>query len=84
MGCTQRECTISSEIVTKYRDMFEARISAGAKEKPPTEASGKPDAEIIFSWSYDMEDHAKMFGKILRTCESDYSGICQSHNAMHG
>ena len=30
LGCTQRECTISSEIVTKYRVMFEARISAGA------------------------------------------------------
>ena len=59
LRCTQRDCTIRSEIVTKYRDMFEARISAGAKEKLPTEASGKPDADIIFSWSYYMEDHAK-------------------------
>ena len=47
LGCTQRKCTISSEIVTKYRDMFESRISAGAKEKLHTEASGKTDAEII-------------------------------------
>ena len=38
LGCTQIEGTISSEIVTKYRDMFEARISAGAKEKLPTRA----------------------------------------------
>ena len=27
-------------MATKYRDTFEARISAGAKEKLPTEASG--------------------------------------------
>ena len=33
LGCTQRECTISNDIVTNYRDMFESRISAGAKEK---------------------------------------------------
>ena len=32
--------------------MFESR---GAKEKLPTRASGKPDAETISSWSYDME-----------------------------
>ena len=25
LECTQRECTISNEMVTKYRDMFEAR-----------------------------------------------------------
>ena len=59
LGCTQRECTISDEIVTKYRDMFQARISAGAKEKLPIRASGKLDAEIISSWSCDMEGHAK-------------------------
>ena len=33
LGCTQRECTISNDIVINYRDMFEARISAGGKEK---------------------------------------------------
>ena len=36
--------------LTKYREMFEVRISAAAKEKTPTRASGK---------SYDMENHAK-------------------------
>ena len=50
--------------MTKYRDTFESRISAGAKEN--YEASWKPDAEIISSWSYDMEG---MCGKILRICE---------------
>ena len=34
LGCTQRECTISNDTVTNYRDMFESRISSGAKEKP--------------------------------------------------
>ena len=33
LGCTQRECTIRNDIVTKYRDVFESRISAGAKRK---------------------------------------------------
>ena len=55
LGCTQRECTINCEIETNYRDMFESRISAGAKEKLPTWASGKPDTEIISSRSYDVE-----------------------------
>ena len=47
--------------------MFEARISAGAKEKLPTGASGKPDAETISSWSYNMEGHAKKC--VERYCE---------------
>ena len=67
LGCTQRECTRSNDIVTNYRDMFESRISAGAKEKLPTGASGKPDAEAISSWSYDMEGHAKKC--VERYCE---------------
>ena len=54
LGCTQRECQISNDIVANFRDMFEPRISAGAKEKLPTRASGKPDAETISSWSYDI------------------------------
>ena len=59
LGCTQRECKISKDVVANHRDMFESRISAGAKEKLPIRASGKPDAETISSWSYHMEGHAK-------------------------
>ena len=59
LGCTQRECQISKNIVANYRDMFEARSSAGAQEKLPARASGKPDAEITSSWSYDMKGRAK-------------------------
>ena len=64
--CTQRQCEISKDIVTNYKDMFESRISAGAKEKLPTRASGKPD-ETIYSCSYDMEGHAKKC--VERYCE---------------
>ena len=46
-------------VMILYRDMFESRIFAGAKEKLPTRASGKLDAETISSWSYDMESHVK-------------------------
>ena len=54
LGCTQRQCETSKDIVANYRDMFESRISAGAEEKLPTRASEKPDAETISSWSSDM------------------------------
>ena len=59
LGCTQRECQIRNDTVANHRDMFESRISAGAREKLPTRASGKSDAETISSWSYDMEGNAK-------------------------
>ena len=74
LGCTRRECQISKEIVDNYRNMFESRISAGATDKlPETKATGKPDAETISSWSYDMEGHARKCVEIER-----------SRNAMHG
>ena len=70
LSCSPRECTISNEIVTNYRNMFEARIYAGAKEKLPTRVSGKLDAEIISCWSHDMEGHTKKcVEKKLRTGE---------------
>ena len=33
LGCTQRECQISKDIVDNFKNMFESRISAGAMEK---------------------------------------------------
>ena len=68
LGCTQRECQISKDIVENYRSMFESRISAGATEKlPETKAMMKLDAETISSWSCDMEGHAKKC--VERYCE---------------
>ena len=53
LGCTQRQCEISRDIVDNYRTMFESTISAGATEKTCQENL------CISSWSYDMEGHAK-------------------------
>ena len=71
LGCTQRECQISKNIVDKYRSMFESRISAGTKEKlPETKATGKLDAETnIFLVLRHGRSCEEMRGKILRTCE---------------
>ena len=33
LGCTQRECQTSKDIVDNYRSMFESRISAGSSRK---------------------------------------------------
>ena len=68
LGCTQRECQISKDIVDNYRSMFESRIFAGATEKlSETKATEKPDAETISSWSCDTEGHAKKC--VERYCE---------------
>ena len=64
LGCTQRECPTSKDIVDNYRNMFESKLSAVATEKLP--CSAKPDANIS-SWSYDMEGHAKKC--VERYCE---------------
>ena len=44
LGCTQRECETSKDIVDNYRNIFDSRISAGGKEKLP--CSGKLGADI--------------------------------------
>ena len=62
LGCTQRHCEISKDIVDNYRTMFESRISAGGVEKLPF-----PQNLRISSWSYDMEGHAKKC--VERYCE---------------
>ena len=62
LGCTQRQCEISKEIVDNYRTMFESRISAGRTEKLPYSQNLR-----ISSWSCDMEGHAKKC--VERYCE---------------
>ena len=54
LGCTQRQCEISKDVVDNYRTMFESRISAGGLEKLPF-----PQNLRISSWSYDIAGHAK-------------------------
>ena len=53
LGCTQRQGEMSKDIVDNYRTMFESWISAGSRE---ITMLGKSS---YFSWSYDMEGHAK-------------------------
>ena len=62
LGCTQRQCEISKDIVDTHRTMFESRITAGRTEKLPCSENLS-----ISSWSYDMEVHAKKC--VERYCE---------------
>ena len=62
LGCTQRHCEISKDIVDTYRAMFESRISTGETEKLPYSKNFR-----ISSWSHDMEGHAKKC--VERYCE---------------
>ena len=81
LGCTQRECQMGEDIVDICTSMFASRISAGAGEKlPETKVTGKPDAETICSWSYDMEGHAKKC--VERCCE--FAKKTTQRNAMLG
>ena len=54
LGCTQRQCEISKDIVDNHRTMFESIISAGATEKLLCSENLR-----ISSWSCEMERHAK-------------------------
>ena len=54
LGCTQRQCEISKDIVDNYRTTFESRISAERKEKLPFSQNLR-----ISSRSYDMKGHAQ-------------------------
>ena len=62
LGCTQRQCGKSKDIVDNYRTMFESRIPTVRVEKLPL-----PQNLRISSWSYDMEGHTKKF--VERFCE---------------
>ena len=46
LGCTQRECETSKDIVENCRNMFESRISAGTEEK--LFCSVKPESRHFF------------------------------------
>ena len=62
LGCTQRQCEISKDIVDNYTAMFESRISAGGTEKLTYSENFR-----ISSGSYDMEGHPKKC--VERYCE---------------
>ena len=62
LGCTQRQCEVSQDIVDNYRAMFESRISAVGLEKLSFSENFR-----ISTWSYDMVGHAKKC--VERYCE---------------
>ena len=62
LGCTQRQCQTSKDIVDNHRTMFESRISACGAEKQPF-----PQNLRISSWSYEKEGQAKKC--VERYCE---------------
>ena len=73
LGCTQRQCEISKDIVDNNRTMFESRISAGGTEKLPHFENLR-----FSSWSYDMEGHAKKW--VERYCEIANKTTQQHYN----
>ena len=62
LGCSQRQCEMSKDIVDNCRTMFESRISAGGTEKLLCSEN-----ICISLWFYDMEGHAKQC--VERYCE---------------
>ena len=79
LGCTQRQCEISKDIVDNYRAVFESRISAGGTEKLPYSEHFR-----ISSWSYDVEGRAKKC--VERYCElanRTTQQLYKSINSMH-
>ena len=56
LGCTQRECQTTKDIIDNYRNIFDYKISAGATEKL---LYSEELGANIFVWFYDMAGHAK-------------------------
>ena len=71
LGCTQRQCEISKDMVDNCRTMLEFRISSGTTEKLRCSENLRTS-----SWSYDMEGHAKKCGE--RCCE-----LANKTSSMH-
>ena len=78
LGCTQRQCEISIDIVDNYRPMFESRISEGGAEKLPCSGNFR-----ISSWSYDMEGHAEKCVERHRELANKTTATLQSICSMH-
>ena len=64
LGCTQRECETSKEIVNNLQKYVRIQNFCRSNRKIP--GLRKSDANIS-AWSYDMEGHAKKY--VERYCE---------------
>ena len=63
LGCTERECQISEDIVDNYKILFESRISAGAlekyqKRKPQGNLMPKRYLRGLVTWKVTWKDIA--------------------------
>ena len=74
LGCAQRECKTSKDIVDNYRILFESRMSAGGIEKILHSEKSKAN---ISSWSCDIEGPAKKY--VERYCELANTTTQQLH-----
>ena len=77
LGCTQRQCETSKDVVAHERTMFESRISVGATEKLPCSENLS-----ISSWSH-WRSCREMCGTILWVGEQNDSTTLQSFNVVH-
>ena len=80
LGCTQRACETSKDIVENYRDMFESRISAGAFEKTTLFRETCREHFLMVLWH--GKSCKEMRGNTLRTGEQNNSTVIQSRNTM--
>ena len=73
LGCTQRQCQTSKDIVDNYRATFDSRISAGGTDKLPYSENFR-----VSSWFYyDIGGHAKKC--VERYCELANKTILRLH-----
>ena len=77
LGCTQRECKISNEIVANNRDMFGSRISAGANQGNLMQ---KQYLLSPMTWKVMQSNVWKDISNLRKTTQQLY----KSCNSMHG
>ena len=79
LGCTQRQCEISKDIVDNYRTMFESRISAGGIREITTPSK----YSYFFVVLWHGRSCKEVCGTILWVGEQDDSATLQSIYSMH-
>ena len=79
LGCTQRQCEISKDIVDNYRTMFESQISAGGVEKLPFSSK----SSYFFMVLWHGGSCKEVCGAILWVGQQDDATTLQSIYSMH-
>ena len=80
LGCTQRQCEVSKDIVDNYRTMFESRISFSRSNWKIT-MLGKSAYLFVVLWYGRLCQ--EMCGTMLWVSKQDDSTTLQSINSMH-